>query len=310
MAIYNSQYTGAQIDEAVGAVLSENEAEICDMLYNASTTPAHSVYTGTGLFDIYDAENGSVVTPLEEVGNVTADLFQFEKVVVVADEALVSKVKDQLTKSYQRTRNTFAEKAVSGAGSVRFKYGSTLITIMPPQGMPVFNSSHYIGTSEEEMQSNYYYAERGADEDISAELVEKYLDNLAGKMRTLRDDNGDILGYEPDTIIIPANIPKLELAVRKATKGSRWKVVAFPNWSTSVETIILLSSKANKELGGNIMVDAEPLTITSEYSEADNGWVVHATAKFGVCFGAYQHMLMFTSATPDTTIPGATELTD
>lgn len=324
-------------------LLMEHESEalsaahgICDLLFNVEDSQKYAEtlvnHSTLGLFDIVGEGDGAAPMEAKELSRNVVEHIQFMGEFGISANMLedssnglgadARRLVQSFIRSYYRTRNKIAELAIANAGSIRFKYGDTLVNISSPDGLPVFNSSHPIGTTDE-LQSNCYYAEREANEDISAEAVEKYLEQLSVVMRNFKDENGDVLGYEADTILLPGNNYKLEAAVRKAVAtanacGSsindtnlqygKWKIVVLPHWSTTQDTFILLSSEANKALGGNMFFNRIPLTVKSweDYHTGNRMW--NGRCRFGVGFGSYKHMLMFTSATPDTTIPGATEL--
>jgi hypothetical protein len=87
--------------------------------------------------------------------------------------------------------------------------------------MPLFSSEHRCGDgSEYEIQSNYFYGNifssgSSTSRVASAEQFEESLTKLAVKLRNMKDENGDPLGYTADTLILPGNRPIVESIVRK-----------------------------------------------------------------------------------------------
>lgn len=313
MANYQSNYTGEQIDKVVGVILNglTESVDIIDILYNVkesqNETETLTDYTDFGVFDNVTEGTTPTTVNVEAVGSRTVEFIKFAKEIcipanMIGDE---EKIVKELTRSYYRTRNMLACRSLAYCTSSQFSYEGTSIDLTSPDGFPVFSAYHSISTDETE-QPNYFYATRGADEEISAELVEGYLARLSVLMREMKDENGDALHYEADTIILPYNHRKLETVVRKAA-GDRWKIVVLPYWSAEMDIFTVMSSKANKELGGNIFFDGDAFKIETRDDESGNR-ILNCTCSFGVGFGSYKHMIRFVSVDPDTMVGGAAEL--
>lgn len=324
-------------------LLMEKESEtlsatpgICDLLFNvedsqkyAETLVNHSEF---GLFDAVNEGDGAAPLDAKELSRRMVEHIQFmgefgisANMLEDATSGLAAdsrRLVQSFIRSYYRTRNKIAELALANGTSVSFSYGDTTVDTTSPDGFPVFCSIHPIGDSEEK-QSNAYYKAREADEAISAELVEKYLEQLSVIMRNMKDENGEVLGYEADTIIIPGNNYKLESAVRKAVSSvntcgtslndsnlqyGKWKIIVLPHWKTPLDSFIIMSSEANKALGGNMFFNRVPLTVKSweDYHTGNRMW--NGRCRLGVGFGSYKHMIHFTSVENGVTVPGVSTL--
>lgn len=324
-------------------LLMEKESEtlsqapgICELLFNvedsqkyAETLVNHSEF---GLFDVVNEGDGAASLDAKELSRRVVEHIQFmgefgisANMLEDATNGLAAdsrRLVQSFIRSYYRTRNKIAELALANGTSIRCKYGDTFIDTCSPDGMPVFCDVHPIGATEE-TQSNCYCKVRENGQDISAELIEQYLEQLSVAMRNMKDENGEVLGYEADTIVIPGNNYKLEAAVRKAVSSvntcgtslndsnlqyGKWKIIVLPHWSTSLDAFILISSEANKALGGNMFFNRVPLTVKSweDYHTGNRMW--NGRCRFGVGFGSYKHMLYFCSAEHGTSMPGMTEL--
>ena len=318
---YQSSYTGAEIDTAVAKVLSDEttSTDICGLLYNieesANESQTLTTYVGGGLYEIVATDGTPTTVTATEIGSATVSPFRFVKEVcipVAMVSAAQGKITEDLTRYYSLTRRKVAEIAIANGTGIKCKYGDTFIDTCSPDGMPVFCDVHPIGTTEE-TQSNCYCKVREAEQDISAELIKRYLEQLTVILRNMKDGDSNVLGYEADTIVIPGNNYKLEAAVRNTVNSANgydgWKIVVLSNWSTPFDSFILISSEANKALGGNMLFDTVPFAIETDEDVELGDVTLTASASFGVGFGAYEHMLYFCSAENGTTMPGMTELT-
>ena len=318
----------------------ENEAlsatpGICDMLFNVEDSQKYAEalvnHSEFGLFDAVAEGEGATGLDAKELSKRMVEHIQFmgefgisANMLEDATSGLAADTRRLIQgfiRSYYRTRNKLAELALSCGTSSQFKYGETTVDLTSPDGFPVFSAYHTVG--EDISQPNYLYATREASEEISPALIEKYLEQLSVLMRNMKDENGEILGYEADTILIPGNNYKLESAVRKAVSSvntcgtalndsnlqyGKWKIVVLPHWSAEMDTFIVMSSEANKALGGNMFFNRIPLTVKSweDYHTGNRMW--NGRCRFGLGFGSYKHMIRFVSCDPDTTVGGAEKL--
>ena len=82
----------------------------------------------------------------------------------------------------------------------------------------------------------------------------------------MKAETGESLRYVADTIIIPCNQPKLHetlLSVCCHDGLRHFMIVVMPNWYTERPRMMIMSSEANKDLGGNVLFNRVPLTVTN-----------------------------------------------
>ena len=59
------------------------------------------------------------------------------------------------------------------------------------------------------------YTEKKREEILSKPYFEEALAELSVKLRNMKDENGDPLGYTADTLILPSNRPIAEIIAKK-----------------------------------------------------------------------------------------------
>ena len=148
----------------------------------------------------------------------------------------------------------------------------------------------------------------------STDTFEEALYALAGKIRNMKDERGEPLGYTADTIILPSNNPKLESIVKKVcgSYGSlggnyndinlhygNWNVIVLPSWQPSDMRIMVMSSEANKNLCGNMFFNRVPLTVTNWVDNHTGNYIWNGRCRFGVGFGTYKHIALAVDSATD-----------
>ncbi len=221
---------------------------------------------------------------------------------------------ENFTRAYYKTMNKICEKALISGTTRSFEFAGTTVDISTPDEEPLFSREHIYGSSTYEggYQCNYYYGNifkngTGSAREYSAEQFENTLFNLSTKLRNLKDDNGESLGYTPDTIIIPSNRYKLESMVKKicgsyGTVGNanndinihygNWNVIVLPGWNTTDDRMMLMSSEANKNLAGNMFFNRVPLTVSNWVDNHTGNYHWTGRCRFGVGFGSYRHIML------------------
>ena len=199
--------------------------------------------------------------------------------------------------AYNDTKLEIASLALANATSSSFDYNGYSVDLTTGDGQPLFSTAHASKTGVQANQSNLYATSFSA-----ANLAA-----LAGVMRNFKDDNGRVLGYTADTIIIPTNRYSLENAVRVAvgserspgndyndinTQYGKWKIVVNPYWEASDDVFILMSSAANERLMGNMFFTRVDLDIINEVDRKTRNLVWNGYCRFGVGFGTWKHVLI------------------
>ena len=132
------------------------------------------------------------------------------------------------------------------------------------------------------------------------------LGTVAEKMQNTKDDNGEIIGLTPDTIIIPNtekakddvfgvvgahNDPDTAAGNKYNYQFGNWTVIAVP-WLAELATKdsypwIIMDSQYNEDGHGAIDVERIPLNITSELASNDvNLW--KGRARFSGAFHEFR----------------------
>jgi hypothetical protein len=218
---------------------------------------------------------------------------------------------ESFTRSYYRTMHKICEHALASATDTTSKFGGADLDLTAPDGLPLFHKSHAWGGTGESTgtQSNYYFGNifKSADGAYSTSAFENSLADLSVKLRNMKDENGEILGYTADTIVLPGNRPAAEAIAKKVcgSDGSlgngyndinlhygNWNIVIMPDWQTADDRVMIMSSEANKNLSGNMFFNRIPLTVTSWVDHHTGNYIWNGRCRFGVGFGTYKHILL------------------
>ena len=221
---------------------------------------------------------------------------------------------ENFTRAYYKTMNKICESALMNAYQDSCTFAGAEIDLCTADGSPLFASYHQWGggagaTGE---QSNYFYGDifssgTGDTRVASTGAFEDALAELSVKIRSMKDENGEALGYTADTIILPGNKPKIEQIVKKVCGSEdalgngyndinlhygNWNIVILPNWQPTDGRIMVMSSEANKNLAGNMFFNRIPLTVTNWVDNHTGNYYWNGRCRFGVGFGSYKHILM------------------
>ena len=232
------------------------------------------------------------------------------------------------TRAYYATRTHLGISALANAatGAKTFKFNGKEVDITTADELSLFNKNHLYGLKEghgEGKQSNSLYSKRGADADISVEEVLEMLEAGAHQIRNMKDENGEIMGYTADTIVIAGNQRKLERAVKQAlgseynpsdatnainTQYGNWNLIILPQWQVKAAgeyPILLMSTEANKNLCGNMFFNRKPLDIIDYIDEATRNWNINGRCRMGIGFPTYKHIVRVKSVANGTSVTDA-----
>ena len=300
-----------------------NQSGICRQLFNVekSTHYGESIvgYDDFGIFSSVDEGHDAEADTVGETYRKFIEHIQFMKEFTVSAQmiedsvcGLAADVKRRaasFTRAYYKTINKICESALIGGTQVLTAFANTYINTASPDDMPLFSNKHFCG--DDDNQSNYYAGDlvkcgTGASREYSAETFSESLAKLSIIFRNMKDELGEPLGYTADTIIIPANRPELESIVRR-TCGSygalgtsnndinlhygAWNLVILPSWQSNTDSIMIMSSEANKNLNGNMFFNRIPLTITNWVDNHSGNYIWNGRCRFGVGFGSYKHIM-------------------
>ena len=299
---------------------------ICDWLFNVERSAKFGeTIVGQNEFDVFratpegsGAENDTVVETyrkfIEHIQfmkefTVTAEMMEDSNYGVAAD---AKRRAENFTRAYYKTMHKICEYALASATVAKGSFSKAELDLTAPDGLPLFASSHKWGTADcAGTQSNYFYGNvfsAGTDgSKPSTAVFEEALGELAVKLRNMKDENGEVLGYNADTIILPGNRPLAE-AVTKKVCGSEgalgngyndinlqygnWNIVVMPGWQTADDRLMIMSSEANKNLSGNMFFNRVPLTVSNWVDHHTGNYIWSGRCRFGVGFGTYKHILL------------------
>ena len=235
---------------------------------------------------------------------------------------------ENFTRAYYKTMNKICEAALMNGHSDTCYFAGTDIDLCTADGMPLFSGTHTWGggTGSTGYQSNFFWGNifssgEGSSRVASAAAFEDALAELSVKIRGMKDESGEALGYTADTIILPGNKPKIEQIAKKVcgSEGAtgngyndinlhygNWNIIILPNWQPEDNRVMIMSSEANKNLAGNMFFNRVPLTVTNWVDNHTGNYYWNGRCRFGVGFGSYKHILMAVDATEE--IEGATQL--
>ena len=314
---------------------------ICSWLFNVERSNKFGeTIIGQSEFDVFNAalegagaENDTVVETyrkfIEHIQfmkefTVTAEMMEDAGYGVAQD---TKRRAENFTRAYYKTINKICEFALANGTSTDGVFAKARLDLTAPDGLPLFNSAHTYGTTEKNgVQSNFFWGDifksgAGDSRAARAEVFEEALAALSTKIRNMKDENGDILGYTADTIILPGNRLVSESIAKKVcgtefTLGTanndinlqygNWNIVIMPNWQTEDDRVMIMSSEANKNLAGNMFFNRVPLTVTNWVDHHTGNYIWNGRCRFGVGFGSYKHILLAVDSA--SAVEGASEL--
>lgn len=320
--------------------LIENESNACeknktilDALFNVEKSNRYAeTIMGESDFDTFmskeegqEAENDSV----ERTFSKTIEHIEFAKEFTItrkmADDAkfgmgtnMKAKPK-KFVRAYYKTRVKIAAQALINGTSKKMTFNRAPVDLSCADGLSLFNNAHTYSTDKMKgkTQSNFFYG----DITSSADKLEEALGILANRLRNFKDENGEIMQYTADILIIPCNRPKLEQMMKKVvgserTTGSNhndintqygnWTLVVLDGWETTDDRFMVMSSEANENLLGNMFYNRVPLDITTDVDKHTRNYFWNGYCRFGVGFNTWKHILLAVHSS--TAVTGATAL--
>jgi len=198
---------------------------------------------------------------------------------------------------YLRMREQFGSALITGADQESIEFKGKTFQTTANDGLPLFSTKHPSitgGASQSNKFSNEFNISGLA-------LIETAMQNFT-------DDDGNILGVVPDTIIIP-NIAALKQQVFSVIGAAkepdtsnngfnyqygRWTVIVDPYWKApeGEEPFIVMSSSYNEDNLGAVWFDRKPLKIKAE--EDPNTWnmIWRGRARFSAGFNDWRAFAM------------------
>ena len=300
---------------------------ICSWLFNVEKSSRFGeTIIGQNEFDVFHAvmegagaENDSIAENyrkfIEHIQfmkefTVTAEMMEDANYGIAQD---TKRRAENFTRSYYKTINKICEHALVNGTSPSSVFARATLDLTTADGMSLFSSAHTWGnTASGGTQANYFWGDifgSGAADSrtLSTGAFEEALGELSVKLRNMKDENGDPLGYTADTIILPGNRPVSETIAKKVcgsegTLGTAnndinihyggWNIIILPNWQSDDDRVMIMSSEANKNLSGNMFFNRVPLTVTSWVDNHTGNYIWNGRCRFGVGFGTYKHIML------------------
>ena len=297
----------------------EKNKTILDVLFNVekSNRFAESIVSEGG-FDTFmakeegaRAENISIDGGYKKIIEHIPFAAEFTVTKEMADDAnlgIASEMRSRPAKfvrAYYKTRVRLAARALMNATSKEMTFNKAKVDLTSPDDLPKFSGKHKFSSDKmkNKTQSNYFYGEITKD----LPTLEATLNVLANKLRNFKDENGEIMGYVADTIVIPCNRPKLEMMMKQIcgsemTTGSsenqintqygNWTLVVLDEWETEDDRFMIMSSEANKNLMANMFFNRVALDIRAGIDDHSRDLFVNGYARLGIGFGSYKDAIL------------------
>jgi len=175
-------------------------------------------------------------------------------------------------RSYKRSRAQFASDCLTTEGTT-FTYGGKTYDKTTGDGKGLFATDHPGKRTGVAVQSNVFTNPFGSNATM--------LYTLANIGRNFKNQSGNVMGYEFDTIVLPGNVPDLEDLCKRIihssqivgsnnndinTQKGNWKLVIDHRWiaATGTKPYIILSSEAQRELNAGVFFDRVALDVANE----------------------------------------------
>ena len=211
-----------------------------------------------------------------------------------------------LVQAYNRTRARLASQAITSAkgATTSITFNGATIDVTTGDSVALFSEVHPLkSVSPSTTQSNYFSDVLGSTTAV--------LNKAANKMRNFKDDRGNVLGFLPDTIIMPGNDPEYEDFVKRVigsdgevgsnhndinTQRGKWKLVVDPEWTPVISStnhpVILMSSEALKALQGTKFYDRTDLDILTDVDVHSRNLIYNGFARMSITFPNWRHVML------------------
>ena len=311
--------------------LIENESNICEKrktilntLFNVEKSNRYAeTIMGESDFNTFMAKKegqGAENDSVEKTFHKTIEHIEFTKEFTItrkmADDAkfgigadMTNKPK-KFVRAYYNTRVKIAAQALIHGTAKSMTFNKAEVDLTCADGLQLFNKAHPYSTDKMKgkTQSNYFY---GSGITESAGALEEALGVVANKVRNYKDENGEVMEYVSDIIIVPCNRPKLENMVKKVigsertvgsnyndinTQYGNWTMVVLDGWEVTDDRFMVMSEEANENLLGNMFYNRVPLDITSDVDKHTRNYFWNGYCRFGVGFNTWKHMALVVNA--------------
>ena len=302
----------------------EKRKTILDLLYNVEKSNRYAETTiGESDFDTFQSKQegqGAENDNVEATFKKTIEHIEFAKEFTItrkmADDARFGMGADMKNKpkkfvrAYYKTRVKLAAQALINATKTSMAFNKAKVDLTTGDKLALFHKAHpyYTDKMKGKTQSNYFYGEMTG----SAATLEDALGVLANKVRNFKDENGEVMEYVADIVIVPCNRPKLETMMKKVVGSERtvgsnnndintqygnWTLVVLDGWETTDDRFMVMSKEANENLLGNMFYNRVALDITSGIDQHTRNYFWNGYCRFGVGFNTWKHIALAVNAT-------------
>ncbi len=312
--------------------LQKKRGGICDWLFNVErSTRFGETIVGQNEFGVFQAAEegaGAASDCPEETYRKFIEHIQFMKEFTVTAQMMedanygvaadARRRAENFTRAYYKTMHKICSYALSHGTDTTGSFAGATLDLTTPDGKALFANDHSYGTvAARGTQSNFFYGNLFG----STAEFEASLSALASKLRNMKDENGEVLGYTADTIVLPGNRPLAESIAKKVcgSEGAlgngyndinlhcgNWNIIVMPDWQSTDDRCMILSSEANRNLGGNLFFNRVPLTVSNWVDHHTGNYIWNGRCRFGVGFGTYKHILLAVDS--DSAVSGADAL--
>ena len=302
----------------------EKRKTILDLLYNVEKSNRYAETTiGESDFDTFQSKQegqGAENDNVEATFKKTIEHIEFAKEFTItrkmADDARFGMGADMKNKpkkfvrAYYKTRVKLAAQALINATKTSMAFNKAKVDLTTGDKLALFHKAHpyYTDKMKGKTQSNYFYGEISD----SPATLEDALGVLANKVRNFKDENGEVMEYVADIVIVPCNRPKLETMMKKVVGSERtvgsnnndintqygnWTLVVLDGWETTDDRFMVMSKEANENLLGNMFYNRVALDITSGIDQHTRNYFWNGYCRFGVGFNTWKHIALALNAT-------------
>lgn len=203
-------------------------------------------------------------------------------------------------RSYKRSRARFATNCLVTEGAT-FLFNKHTYDKTTGDGKGLFATDHPGKKTGVPTQSNVFTNGFGNDATM--------LYTLANIGRNFKNQSGEEMGYDYDTLIIPGNCPRLEDLAQTIihshlrpgtdhndinTQEGNWKLIVNNRWiaAPGTEPYIIMSSEAQKELNAAVFYDRVPLDVANEVLLDSRNLKWSGYCRFSAGFNSWQPFIL------------------
>ena len=297
-----------------------------------STHYGESYQVGAGIGEFMAIEEGG--EPQNDGAEMIGDKFianiEFAKNIPLTRKAIINakgplaagvkKLGTDMVGAWFKTRSHAASIALSNAEKATVNINGTEVDLTTFDKLPLFSKSHKFGGKKIKggTQGNLFYLADGFDAFDSVSYLEDVFNEGSGRIRNMKAENGDVMGYTGDVVRIPGNQLKFEKAVRKMlgseyagavenatmnTQSGKYSLFVDPYWITDHPVMDIMSKECSRAINGNIFQERTNLEVEMQKNKLNMDCIGYGS--FGIGFGNYKHIVRIHFLDEEGTMPTA-----